>query len=117
MNFERGRDPKEALEIGGIDIGKKYEETAGIGLRKWEEFYSQFVGKTITFHVNRRIYCNWDDRVANGELSEIKTMLVKKADTHYSPQEGTLYFMEEGSNQCWFPDLSQKIYYGIRKNI
>ena len=37
MNFERGRDPKEALQIGGIDIGKKYEETAGIGLRKWKE--------------------------------------------------------------------------------
>lgn len=113
MNFQRGREPKEVLEIGGIDFSKKYEETAGIGLRKWKKFYLSFVGKTITFHVNQSLYCNWDDRVKKGDLSEIKTMKVQEAGTGWSKNE--LYFIEEGSNQLWFPDLSKRIYYGLRK--
>ena len=68
------------------------------------------VGKTITFKVNRRVYNNWNDRIASGELVEIKTMKVKFAGDEYGAHPKELYFMEEGSNQCWFVDLSENIY-------
>jgi hypothetical protein len=106
MNFERRCDVKAILEIGGIDLQKKYDETVGV----WEKYFNQFVGRTIKFHVKRSDYNNWEDRIKNGELVEVKTMKVKEAANEYSGNPGDLYFMEEGSQQCWFVDMSEKIY-------
>ena len=105
-NFERGLDPKASMGIGGVDLQKKYDETVGV----WKNYFQQFVGKTIKFKVNRRAYNNWADRIKSGELVEEKTMKVKEVDNEYSGNPGDLYFMEEGSQQCWFVDMSQKIY-------
>jgi hypothetical protein len=106
MNFERDKDIKEVLGLGGIDLQKKYDETVG----EWKKYYSKFIGKRITFHVNRFVYCNWDDRIASGELVEVKTMLVDSAHDDYSGHPGCLYFLEKGSGQCWFVDMTKKIY-------
>ncbi len=106
MEFNRGADIKAILELGGINIQNKFDETVG----EWRKYYSSFIGKTVKFTVNRRSYNNWEDRIENGNLTEIKTMKVKEASDSYTGQSGQLYFMEEGSGQCWFVDMSEPLY-------
>jgi hypothetical protein len=106
MKFERGLDPKISMEIGGIDLQKKYDETVG----EWKKFYSQFIGKTIRFTIDKSAYSNWDFRLERGELTEIKTMLVKRVNGGYNNQSGPLYFLEKESGQMWFVDMSKRIY-------
>jgi hypothetical protein len=106
MNFERGGDIKAILEIGGVDLQKKYDET----VKAWKLYFKQFVGRTVKFHVYSSVYCNWEDRIKKGELVEIKTLIVKEASDEYGGHPGHLFFTEEESSQCWFVDLSHKIY-------
>lgn len=107
MNFERGKDTKHTLKIGGVDIQKRYDETVGL----WKDYMQSFEGQKVKFKVDRYSYSNWDDRIEIGELVEIKTMIVKEAYDNYSGHPGCLYFTEEGSSQCWFIDMSKPLYF------
>lgn len=117
MNFQRGKNPKESLGLGGIDLQKKYDETVG----EWRKYFSAFIGRVVKFKVDKFLYSNWDHRVQRGELFEWRTMRVKEVSDQYSGNPGHLYFIEEESkeskkcpnvlsNQCWFIDMSEKIY-------
>lgn len=115
MNFERGMGPKESLEIGGIDLQKKYDETVG----EWKRFFHIFPGKIVKFHVDKKMYPNWESRVSAGELAEIRTLKVEEANDNFEGIRSHLFFRggsrdskceKTGSSLVWFVDLSQKIY-------
>lgn len=70
QNFERGKNPKAALGIGGINLYDLYEERMSdlereISMSKinadteWEEYLREnFVGKKITAHMTRMVTFN-----------------------------------------------------------
>jgi hypothetical protein len=69
-NFERGRNPKAAIGVGGINLSEIYQEkmeelerdiaiTKSHANEEWSEFLTKtFVGKKITAHMTRMVTFN-----------------------------------------------------------
>jgi hypothetical protein len=96
QNFERGIDPKQSMDIGGIDIPQTYRDIMDEPKRKWEEFKKSFIGKTISgnFFVKK-----------NSRGSGYKTDATIKVDDAESRginiefySEGTIY---ESQGKVW----------------
>ncbi|MDD5648959.1 MAG: hypothetical protein PHF86_00835 [Candidatus Nanoarchaeia archaeon] len=48
QHFERGLDPKESMDIGGINVSKIWNEIIEEPLKKWNKFIKSFEGKIIS---------------------------------------------------------------------
>lgn len=49
LDFERGQDPKQALDVGGFVIADIYNNTVGKSLKEFRSFLDSFIGKRISF--------------------------------------------------------------------
>jgi hypothetical protein len=49
VNFQKGRDPKEVMDVGGFDFKEIKDQTWGKGVQDWKDFLNSFNGKRISF--------------------------------------------------------------------
>jgi len=47
--FKEESDPVKDMGIGGIDLKQVYKNTALKGVKDWEKFLNQFIGKRVRF--------------------------------------------------------------------
>jgi hypothetical protein len=122
-NFERGRNPKAAIGIGGINLFEIYQEKMDdlnneIAMTKfhaneeWSEFLTKtFVGKKITAHMTRMVTFNikTKERSLDGQKSGEFTIEVQDI----KPSEDFSDFIGRNVNiapQVIVADMDNKIY-------
>ncbi len=126
QNFERGLNPKKALDLGGISLFPLYQkrqkklENDRVKLLKdanedWDNFLKKtFVGKTITAHLKTMPSFdkqgNMHGKTQRGEF----TIKVQDVIAPSSSNEGfltnTIIFADMDNNIYALDDLNQKIY-------
>jgi hypothetical protein len=121
MKFERGLNPKIAMGIGSVNLATAMNNTLIKGQKDWAKFMNQFIGKKVTFSLNRHAYHT--EKQING-YPNTRTITIKQwgFDHRDGAQPGlhSLYFMQEetdksfdplcSSSQMWFVDTSKIIY-------
>lgn len=68
-HFERGIDPKDSMNIGGIDPKKIYNKIMEEPLKKWLSFVKSFEGKTIKGHFLKKD-AKWEELDATFEVDK-----------------------------------------------
>lgn len=91
VHFERGRDPKEVMDVGGFDFKEIKDQTWGKGVKDWKDFLNTFNGKRISFVVE----ANWDTPYA-----KTGDRLIKRVKDWG--------FNESMYNSIWFFDADDK---------
>ena len=121
IKFQRGLDPKVAMDIGGIDLEKLYNDTVkkpfrqGIswkkGYNKWIKYLDSLKGKKITFGLDINVY---------PQFNFPKKRTITLDNWWFSDNYKILYFMQSekdktfdnlyDNTQKWYVDMSQKIH-------
>jgi hypothetical protein len=118
MNFERGLEPKEAMSIGGINLQEVCNNTIFKGMTDLTKFMNQFIGKKITFSLDRNAY-HTTQQIEG--YPETRTITVREWDyENLGMTYISIYFMQSEFDksfdplcctaQKWFVDISKRIY-------
>ncbi len=123
QNFERGKNPKSAIGVGGINLSEIYQEkmdelerdiaiTKSHANLEWSEFLTKtFVGKKITAHMTRMVTFNLKtkERSLDGQKSGELTIEVQDI----KPSEDLSDYIGRNVNispQVIVADMDNKIY-------
>ena len=104
QEFERGLNPKAAMEIGGIDLEKVCNNTAIKGLKEWNKYLQQFIGKKITFSRDMSQYASEMYR----KLNKKYTCVVNDVGINWQLPRDVQFTDENGDT--WHVDIEDKIY-------
>jgi hypothetical protein len=100
-NFERGLDPKVAMDIGGISLEDIYIETVQKGFREWGKQLDSLKGKKVTFHIDL-------DKYMQKKRPTQRSFII--TEVSYT-RDGEVIFFNENDTQ-YFVDVTKKIYVG-----
>lgn len=100
--FDRGLNPKRAMNIGGVKIRKYYEDMLKEQVQKWDKFIrANFIGKTVSgnFKMYNTTTRQWE---VGRELS------VKVKDIVDWNQWGEIDFLGvDGETYTFSPDINE----------
>lgn len=118
LNFERGQNPKAAMDIGGINLGKDFEIVFKKFIDEWVKKLEQLKGKTITTEM--RLFVLDTNNQLSGwkqETIKIKEILEPQIKTNSikDPIDVYVYLWVIGEingkeYRCDLGDLNKKIY-------
>jgi len=106
MNFERGQDPKQVMELGGFDLQKAYQETYKKGYDEYKDFMNQFIGKKVSFVVSHDAENNNYKKV-NGKRITIQ---VHSYMMHGQDPNTVWFFGDSHQQEKYMIEPGEKIY-------
>ena len=108
VNFERGKDPKQTMGIGGFDPMEVYRETYEKGYQDWKDFMEFFVGKNVSFVVAPDA-----DNTPGAVPGERITLRIHSYGMHFQGPDHIWFFaLHQSANRVekYMIDTDEKIY-------
>lgn len=98
QHFERNLDPKQFMDIGGIDIPTIYREIMKEPLKKWSEFVKSFEGKIISGKFIKKDKEKWE---------EVEAII--KVDKAFQKGLSIDFYTKDFPGICYTPKNNTKI--------
>lgn len=100
--FDDTTDPVKDMHIGGIDLGKAWNETVNEGIRKWYVFLHdlELIGKKVTV----------TEKFQSGGSGTEKTFIIKEIKRGNMPYEIYFYYDDDEKEQKIMIDIHKKLY-------
>lgn len=102
LNFDRGQDPKAAMEIGGVNLDQMYTDMVRVHVTNWFKFLDSLKGKSVTFYLDETEYLS---KVTNRKIK------IRVSDYGFSLTNGKLK-LHDTNGTIWHVDMEKTIYIG-----